>query len=197
MTLIPMPDIPSTTKHFPEEFHGKLQSLSEVRPSAHASRRIPLLRLQLRGLGAERRDGSFHQPEQFHLTPAQIGLMVSVPTLAGAFMRFPLGVLSQYIGRKNAAIVEMSAIVIALLYGFFFVHTFNDVLAMGVLLGIAGASFGVALSLGSGWFPKQVQGTRHGHRRSRQQRHRPCGPLRSAAGARTSDGSTSMASPPP
>ncbi len=66
--------------------------------------------------------------------------------------------LSQYIGRKNAAIVEMSAIVIALIYGFLFVNTFHDVLAMGVLLGIAGASFGVALSLGSGWFPKQYKG---------------------------------------
>lgn len=96
--------------------------------------------------------------EQFHLTPAQIGLMVSIPTLAGALMRFPLGVLSQYIGRKNAAVVEMSAIVLALLYGFLFVNTFHDVLAMGVLLGIAGASFGVALSLGSGWFPKQYKG---------------------------------------
>ena len=96
--------------------------------------------------------------EQFHLTQGQVGLMVSVPTLAGAFMRFPLGVLSQYIGRKSAAIVEMSAIVIALLYGFFFVHSFNQVLAMGVLLGLAGASFRVALSLGSGWFPKQYKG---------------------------------------
>ena len=96
--------------------------------------------------------------EAFHLSPTQIGLMVSIPTLAGAFMRFPLGVLSQYIGRKNAAIVEMSAIVLALLYGFFFVHTFNDVLGMGVLLGIAGASFGVALSLGSGWFPREYKG---------------------------------------
>jgi MFS transporter, NNP family, nitrate/nitrite transporter len=96
--------------------------------------------------------------DQFHLTPAQIGMMVSIPTLAGALMRFPLGVLSQYIGRKNAATVEMSAIIVALLYGYFFVHTFHDVIAMGVLLGIAGASFGVALSLGSGWFPKQYKG---------------------------------------
>jgi NNP family nitrate/nitrite transporter-like MFS transporter len=96
--------------------------------------------------------------EQFHLTPVQIGLMVSVPTLAGALMRFPLGVLSQYIGRKNAAIVEMTAIMLALTYGFFFVHTFHDVLAMGVLLGVAGASFGVALSLGSGWFPREYKG---------------------------------------
>jgi NNP family nitrate/nitrite transporter-like MFS transporter len=96
--------------------------------------------------------------EQFHLGPAQIGLMVSIPTLAGALMRFPLGVLSQYIGRKNAAIVEMSGIVFALLYGYLFVKTFHDVLSMGVLLGIAGASFGVALSLGSGWFPKRYKG---------------------------------------
>ncbi|MEY4753796.1 MAG: hypothetical protein RJA44_1471, partial [Pseudomonadota bacterium] len=32
------------------------------------------------------------------------------------------------------------------------------VLMMGVLLGIAGASFGVALSLGSGWFPPKYKG---------------------------------------
>lgn len=96
--------------------------------------------------------------EQFHLTQGQVGLMVSIPTLAGAFMRFPLGVLAQYIGRKKAAIFEMAAIIIALLYGFFLVESFNDVLAMGVLLGIAGASFGVALSLGSGWFPPRYKG---------------------------------------
>jgi NNP family nitrate/nitrite transporter-like MFS transporter len=96
--------------------------------------------------------------EQFHLTPIQTGTMISVPILAGALMRFPLGVLSQYIGRKSAAIIEMSCIVLALLYGFFFVHSFNSVLAMGVLLGIAGGSFGIALSLGSGWFPQQYKG---------------------------------------
>ena len=96
--------------------------------------------------------------DAFKLSAAKTGLMVSVPTLAGAFMRFPLGILSQYIGRKNAAIVEMSMIIAAMAYGFFFVRSFNDVLAMGVLLGIAGASFGVALSLGSGWFPPKYKG---------------------------------------
>jgi NNP family nitrate/nitrite transporter-like MFS transporter len=38
------------------------------------------------------------------------------------------------------------------------VDTYDDLLAMGVLLGIAGASFGVALSLGSGWFPAKYKG---------------------------------------
>lgn len=96
--------------------------------------------------------------EAFQLSPAQKGLMLSIPIIAGALMRFPLGVLAQYIGRKNATLVEMGLIAVAMLYGYFFVETFDDLLAMGVLLGIAGASFGVALSLGSGWFPPQHKG---------------------------------------
>ena len=96
--------------------------------------------------------------ETFNLTPAQKGFMISVPILAGALMRFPLGILAQYIGRKSAAMVEMALIIVALLYGFFLVDTHNEVLAMGVLLGIAGGSFGIALSLGSGWFPPKYKG---------------------------------------
>ena len=96
--------------------------------------------------------------ETFHLTPAQTGFMISLPILAGALMRFPLGVISQYIGRKNAALIEMSVIMIAMAFGYFFVDSYDRALGMGVLLGIAGASFGVALSLGSGWFPAEHKG---------------------------------------
>ncbi len=96
--------------------------------------------------------------ETFQLTPSQKGLMLSIPIFAGALMRFPLGVLAQYIGRKYATLVEMGLIAVAMLFGFFAVKSFNDLLAMGVLLGIAGASFGVALSLGSGSFPPQHKG---------------------------------------
>ena len=96
--------------------------------------------------------------ETFGLNAAQKGFMISVPILAGALMRFPLGVLAQYIGRKNAAMVEMALVAAALAYGYFFVDRFDEVIAMGVLLGIAGASFGVALSLGSGWYPPKYKG---------------------------------------
>lgn len=96
--------------------------------------------------------------EEFNLTPIQKGFMISVPIIAGAIMRFPLGLLAQYIGRKNAALVEMSLIFLAMLYGYTSVKTYDDVLVMGVLLGIAGASFGVALSLGAGWFPAKNKG---------------------------------------
>ncbi|MDE2455616.1 MAG: NarK/NasA family nitrate transporter [Burkholderiales bacterium] len=96
--------------------------------------------------------------ESFGLNAAQKGFMISLPILAGAFMRFPLGVLSQYIGRKNAALVEMALIAAALVFGFAMAPSYGNVLAMGVLLGIAGASFGVALSLGSGWYPVKYKG---------------------------------------
>lgn len=94
----------------------------------------------------------------FGLSPAETGFMVSVPIIAGALMRLPLGVLAQYVGRKNAAMAEMALIVLALLFGYVFVDTHRGVLAMGVLLGIAGSSFGIALSLGSGWFPAKFKG---------------------------------------
>ncbi|MES2483021.1 MAG: MFS transporter [Pseudomonadota bacterium] len=96
--------------------------------------------------------------ETYKLSPAQMGLMLSVPIVAGALMRFPLGLLAQYIGRKNATLVEMAMIAVAMVFGLLFVDSFNDLLAMGVLLGIAGASFGVALSLGAGSFPPQHKG---------------------------------------
>jgi MFS transporter, NNP family, nitrate/nitrite transporter len=96
--------------------------------------------------------------EYFKLTPTQTGFMISVPIFAGALMRFPLGVLSQYIGRKNAAILEMTIVLAACLLGSLLIKTYSDVLAMGVWLGIAGASFGVALSLGAGWFSKENKG---------------------------------------
>ena len=96
--------------------------------------------------------------EAYNLSPAQKGVMLSIPIFAGALMRFPLGILAQYIGRKNATLVEMALIMVALLFGYFLVYSYGSLLAMGVLLGIAGASFGVALSLGSGSFPARYKG---------------------------------------
>lgn len=96
--------------------------------------------------------------EAYQLTPTQKGVMLSIPIFAGALMRFPLGVLAQYVGRKNATLIEMVLIIVALLFGYFFVNSYNSLLAMGVLLGVAGASFGVALSLGSGSFPARYKG---------------------------------------
>lgn len=96
--------------------------------------------------------------KQFGLDAAEKGFMISVPVIVGALMRFPLGLLSQYIGRKNAAQVEMGMICVGLALGWLFVESMTGVIAMGCVLGIAGASFGVALSLGSGSYPPKYKG---------------------------------------
>ena len=96
--------------------------------------------------------------EEFHLTAAQKGLLLSIPIVAGAVMRFPLGLLAQYVGRKTATLVELALITVTMSYGYFFVQTYDDMLKMALLLGVAGASFGVAMSLGSGWYPPKYKG---------------------------------------
>jgi len=96
--------------------------------------------------------------EQFHLSPAQKGTLLAIPIVAGALMRFPLGLLAQYVGRKTATLVELSLITCTMSFGYFFVHSYDDMLKMALLLGVAGASFGVAMSLGSGSFPPQYKG---------------------------------------
>ena len=96
--------------------------------------------------------------EEFNLTAAQKGLLLSIPIVAGAVMRFPLGLLAQYVGRKTATLVELALITVTMSYGYFFVQTYDDMLKMALLLGVAGASFGVAMSLGSGWYPPKYKG---------------------------------------
>ncbi|HAG50042.1 MAG: MFS transporter [Deltaproteobacteria bacterium GWC2_42_51] len=96
--------------------------------------------------------------QEFNLTPAQKGLMLSIPVFAGALLRIPLGLAAEIIGRKTAALIGLGGTILAMVYGFYLVNTYNQVLILGALLGVAGASFAVALPLGSGWFPPQYQG---------------------------------------
>lgn len=76
--------------------------------------------------------------ETYNLSSTEKGVMLSVPIFAGALMRFPLGVLAQYIGRTNATLVEMGLIMVALLFGYFLVDSYSSLLAMGVLLLLPG-----------------------------------------------------------
>ncbi|HEY3695424.1 nitrate/nitrite transporter [Phenylobacterium sp.] len=95
----------------------------------------------------------------FHLDPAQKGLMVAVPVLSGALLRLVAGVMVDRIGpRRTGAILQtivLAGLGAAWMLG---VHAFSQVLAVGVLLGVAGASFAVALPLASRWYPPEYQG---------------------------------------
>lgn len=93
------------------------------------------------------------------LDPAQKGLMVAVPVLAGALLRLVNGVVVDRIGPKRAGIVSQVLVIAGLLTAWGLgVHTYEGVLATGIVLGLAGSSFAIALPLASRWYPAKYQG---------------------------------------
>ncbi len=93
------------------------------------------------------------------LSPAQKGLMVAVPILAGAGLRLVNGVLVDHIGPKKTGLIAQAIVIAGLIIAWAaHIGSFNAVLAMGVVLGMAGASFAVALPLASRWYPLKYQG---------------------------------------
>src|SRR4051812_23408439 len=93
------------------------------------------------------------------LTPAQKGLMVAVPTLAGAVLRVVNGLLVDRIGPKKSGAISQIIVIAGLFTAWMMgVSTFGGTLALGVILGFAGASFAIALPLASRWYPAEHQG---------------------------------------
>ena len=93
-----------------------------------------------------------------NLSAAQKGLMVAVPPLGGAAFRLLLGSLADRVGVRRTGLVTMGLTLIPLLWGWLGGGTYAQVLGIGLLLGIAGASFAVALPLASRWYPPEYQG---------------------------------------
>ena len=97
--------------------------------------------------------------KQLMLDPGQKGLMVAVPTLAGAVLRIVNGLLVDRIGPKRTGIISQVIVIAGLAFAWHFgISSFRGTLALGVVLGFAGASFAVALPLASRWYPPEHQG---------------------------------------
>jgi MFS transporter, NNP family, nitrate/nitrite transporter len=97
--------------------------------------------------------------KEMGLTPAQKGLMVAVPTLAGAVLRLVNGLLVDRIGPKTTGAIGQLIVMAGLFTAWTFgVDSYKGILAVGVVLGFAGASFAVALPLASRWYPPEHQG---------------------------------------
>ena len=97
--------------------------------------------------------------KEFGLDPAQKGLMVAVPTLAGAVLRLVNGLLVDRIGPKMTGAIGQVIVIVGLAIAWWFgISSYEGTLAVGVILGFAGASFAVALPLASRWYPPEHQG---------------------------------------
>ena len=94
----------------------------------------------------------------FGLTPGQKGFLVALPILGGTLVRLPMGLLVDRIGAKRTGLIGQAIVLIPLLWGWLAAGSFPQVLALGLLLGVAGGSFAVALPLASRWYPPQHQG---------------------------------------
>ena len=97
--------------------------------------------------------------QDLHLTAAQKGLMVATPVLAGALLRLVMGILVDHLKPKMTGLLGQLIVITALLIAWYFgVHSYTQVLVLGLALGVAGASFAVALPLASRWYPAEHQG---------------------------------------
>lgn len=97
--------------------------------------------------------------KQLHLSPAQKGFVVAVPTLAGAVLRLVNGFLVDRIGQKRTGAISQVIVIAGLAVAWQFgIASLAGLFAMGIILGFAGASFAVALPLASRWYPPEHQG---------------------------------------
>lgn len=99
-----------------------------------------------------------HIANDFNLSPSEKGFIVAIPILSGSFFRLIFGVLTDRIGPRKTAIFGMCFSLIPLVWGWQFGDTIAELYLIGILLGVAGASFAAAIPMASRWYPPHLQG---------------------------------------
>src|SRR5258708_25904557 len=96
--------------------------------------------------------------EALKLSATERGFMTALPLLGGSLFRPILGMLADRIGGRRTGMLGLALTLFPRLLGWQFASRLDHLFALGFLLGIAGASFAVALPLASGWYPPEYQG---------------------------------------
>jgi NNP family nitrate/nitrite transporter-like MFS transporter len=96
--------------------------------------------------------------EELGLNSTEKGLLVACPLLGGAVLRVGVGLASDRFGAKKTGLYLLGCVIGAVVWGWLGVRSFAEVLGMGLLLGVAGASFAVALPIASRAYPPAHQG---------------------------------------
>jgi len=102
-----------------------------------------------------------HLAPKLDINATQYGLLVSSPIITGALLRFPAGILCQYISTKKLFVIQMAALIPPLMM-LNHIDSFQDYVITGLLLGISGVSFTIGISYVSSWFESKQQGTAMG-----------------------------------
>ncbi len=97
--------------------------------------------------------------KQLSLSPAQAGFLVAVPVLSASIVRVTFGNLFQSTDGRRLALLGIGISAIpSLLLLLPTTPTYAMLLMLGVLLGVGGASFAIALPMAGSSYPPRVQG---------------------------------------
>jgi MFS transporter, NNP family, nitrate/nitrite transporter len=96
--------------------------------------------------------------EAYRLTATQKGLLTAVPLLGGSFFRPILGWMTERYGGRLTGLIGLTVTLLPLALAWQVADSFQAFLGLGLLLGVAGASFAAALPLASAWYPPEHQG---------------------------------------
>ena len=96
--------------------------------------------------------------EDLRSRPGQRGVLVALPILSGSLLRIPLGLLSDRWGARRVGGSLLAFLFVPLAVGWLAAASWPVMVAVGLMLGTAGASFAVALPLASAWYPAKRQG---------------------------------------
>ena len=125
-------------------------------PAAHGNPNENVIALQPMAVLA--RAGKTAQPLANGYPAALKLFLVGLPLLAAGFWRLVLGVLVDRFASRRVGIVSLAVTLLPLIVGWQMGSTYHSLVFIGFFLGLAGASFAIALPLASRWYPPQLQG---------------------------------------
>ena len=95
--------------------------------------------------------------DELGLSEFQFGLLTAMPVLSGSLIRIPLGMMTDRFGGRKV-FLWLLAISIVPIYLIQSVSNYYALLAIGLLMGLAGGSFSVGTPYVSKWFPPHRKG---------------------------------------
>ncbi|MHB1954698.1 MAG: MFS transporter [Sulfobacillus sp.] len=93
----------------------------------------------------------------YHLSALQKSILVATPILLGSVLRIPIGMLTDRFGGRRVYTLLLLYLIVPLV-GISHAHSFPSLVIWEVFLGVAGASFAVAIGHVSGWYSSDRQG---------------------------------------
>ena len=96
--------------------------------------------------------------DELALSATQQGLLTASPLLGGSLFRPVLGLVADRVGGRRTALMGLVFTIVPLYGGWRWAESLWHFYVLGLLLGIAGASFAVALPMAARWYPPKYQG---------------------------------------